>query len=409
MSTVHVALAGIAGYGDSYLQALLSKQSENGMRIVGVVDPAPSRSMRLEELKQRRIPVYDNLVALFGENRIDLMMIVTPIHLHAPHTCFALQHGANVLCEKPVAGTVKDAMKMLEVQQATRKFAAIGYQWSFSEAIQSLKRDVMSGLLGRPIRMRALAFFPRPVSYFNRNNWVGRKRMESGEGVFDSPVNNATAHYLHNMLYLLGKTRETSASPLDVEAELYRANDIENYDTAALRCHSECGAEILFYTTLAASGRHGPRSVYEFEDAIVEHDAGETGQFVAQFRDGRSKCYGTPNHDPEEKIRQCVESARTDAPVACGISAALPHVLCVAAAQDSVPAIVEFPKQLCHRLGMDGDTMICVEGLREALSEAYQRGKLPNELGAWAWAKPGARVELKKAATPRRASQAVHA
>ena len=38
------------------------------------------------------------------------------------------------------------------------------------------------------------------------------------------------------MLYVLGKTPDTSAQPHSVTAELYRANPIENYDTAAIRC-----------------------------------------------------------------------------------------------------------------------------------------------------------------------------
>ena len=46
--------------------------------------------------------------------------------------------------------------------------------------------------------------FPRPLSYFKRNDWAGHLRTPAGEDVLDSPLNNATAHYLHNMLYVLG-------------------------------------------------------------------------------------------------------------------------------------------------------------------------------------------------------------
>jgi hypothetical protein len=38
------------------------------------------------------------------------------------------------------------------------------------------------------------------------------------------------------MLYLLGDSPTTSGVPARVEAQLYRAHDIENYDTAILRC-----------------------------------------------------------------------------------------------------------------------------------------------------------------------------
>jgi predicted dehydrogenase len=388
MSTpVKIALAGISGYGDHYLSALLPNNRDRAVDLVGVVDPMPERCRRLDELKARQVPVHASMESLFEQTPVDLMLIVTPTHLHARQTCLALQHNANVLCEKPVAGTVQDALQMLEAQRTSKAFAAIGYQWSFSDAVQALKRDIMSGMLGRPIRLKSLALFPRPLSYFARNDWAGRKRMHSGDGVYDSPVNNATAHYLHNMFYVLGKTRDGSAMPASVEAELYRANDIENYDTAALRCKTDCGVEILFYTTHAVALREGPKSTYEFEHAIVEQDHGASGEFIAKFHDGRVASYGQPNHDRHEKIWQSIESVRTGDPVRCGIKSAMAHALCVAAAQESSP-ILDFPKHLKRVIPFDGDSLICVEGLGETLLNCYERNTLPSDIKELFWGRP---------------------
>lgn len=393
-STVKVALAGISGFGDAYLDALLPNGRAWGVDFVGVVDTVPQRCRRLQELKDRGMPVHPTIQSLFAATSVDLMMIATPIHQHAPQTCFALQQGANVLCEKPLAGTLDDAMRMLQCQRNAKGFVGIGYQWSYSQAVQSLKRDVMAGVLGRPRRLRAMAYFPRSLAYFRRNDWAGRVTTDSGAGVLDSPVNNATAHYLHNMLYVLGPTRETSASPGMVQAELYRANAIENYDTAAVRCVTECGTEVLFYTTLAARDRRGPTLRYEFEDATVEYDFNNAAQLVARFRDGRVKNYGNPNQDRSEKIRQAVEAVRTGEPLACGIQGALPHTLCVVAAQESVSAVTEFPDTHRTLLALDGDVIVTVPGLAEALSECYERGVLPAEHGQLAWAQGGRRVDL---------------
>src|SRR5262245_42348038 len=172
-SNVKVALAGISGYGDSYLGALLPSERAKGFELVGVVDPMPQRCRRLPELAARQIPLHESMDGLFADTAVDLMLIVTPTHLHAPQTCLALSHGANVLCEKPVAATVGDAMRMLELQRTVKGFAAIGYQWSFSAAVQLLKRDIMAGKFGKPLRMKAVALFPRPISYFKRNDWAG--------------------------------------------------------------------------------------------------------------------------------------------------------------------------------------------------------------------------------------------
>jgi predicted dehydrogenase len=180
-SVVKVALAGISGYGDHYLGALLPNLRAKNFDFVGVVDPMPQRCRRLSELATRGIPLHETLDGLFCSTAVDLMLIVTPTHLHAPQTCMALSHGANVLCEKPVAGTVADAMRMLELQRTVKGFAAIGYQWSFSDAIQGAQARHHGGKLGKPIRMKSIALFPRPVSYFTRNDWAGRQKTAGGE------------------------------------------------------------------------------------------------------------------------------------------------------------------------------------------------------------------------------------
>src|SRR5262245_14997625 len=205
---VNIGLAGIGGYGESYVEAILPQQQTLGARLVGAVDPMPQRCRRLHDLEEQKIPLYPSIGAMFDEWSVDLMFIVTPIHLHASQSCMVLKQGVNVLCEKPLAGSLSDALVMIEAQRESTAFAAIGFQWSFSHAIQSLKRDIMEGVLGKPIRLSTLVLWPRPIQYFQRNDWAGKIRMPDGAGVFDSPVNNATAHFLHNMLYVLGRTRE---------------------------------------------------------------------------------------------------------------------------------------------------------------------------------------------------------
>src|SRR5580765_5282688 len=98
-STVKVALIGIAGYGDHYLEALLHNPRAGGARLVAVADPAAHRCTRLPELRQLGIPIFADLESLLANVPVDLVMIATPIHLHAAQTCLALNHGVNVLCE----------------------------------------------------------------------------------------------------------------------------------------------------------------------------------------------------------------------------------------------------------------------------------------------------------------------
>jgi predicted dehydrogenase len=395
MEPVRVILVGVRGYGSSYVHSLLSRDGSNTRQLVGVVDPAAAPGSALgmpREIRARKIPAYDQLQAALVETKPDLTIISSPLHLHAAQTCDALAHGSSVLCEKPLAATAAEALYVVAESERRRdgRFVAIGYQWSFTSAVQALKRDVMAGVLGKPIRFRTAVTFPRGENYYRRNEWAGRLTTDAGEPVFDGPINNATAHFLHNMLYVLGPTRETSAFPAWVEAELYRANPIESYDTAALRCMTESGVELLFYTTHATPRRAGPMFHFEFERATVDYDdsGGGRASFLARFADGSVRDYGQPEAEREEKVWQCIDAVRTGKPVACGPRASLPHALCVSAAHASSP-IRDFPESLKRRSDWEesasGGDIIWVDGLADAMADCFKRAVLPSERGLdWA-------------------------
>jgi predicted dehydrogenase len=404
MDKVKVAMVALGGYGNFYLARLFRDvpipEWVMPFEFVAGIDPDPRACRYLDTFEATDVPIYPDLETFYDHSTADLMVIAAPIHLHLPFTRTALAHGANVLCEKPVAATIQEARQMAAADAAAEGFVGIGYQWSFAETMQALKADIMAGVLGRPVRFRTKVLWPRPQSYYHRNAWAARKKTANGSWVLDSPVNNATAHYLHNCFYVLGATRETSARPVDVQAELYRANDIENYDTAALRCRTEDDVEILFYTSHPVDQNIGPALIYEFEDAVVTYAAGDgapgrQGTLVARFEDGRVKDYGNPFADDATKLWHAINAVRTGAPLACGVEAAMSHTLAVNGAQESVVEIVDFPASLIRRLEADEDVLVYVEGLVDTLERCYDAGVLPAELEGIDWAEAGDVIDLR--------------
>ena len=392
--TVSVAVLALGGYGNVYLGALFAEGDAHNVEFVAGIDPHPATCRYLDEFAARGIPIYPSLEAFYADSRADLVVMSPPIHLHAPLTQAALAHGSHVLCEKPLTATVQEARAMLDAERAAGKFVGVGYQWSYSPVIQALKRDVLDGTLGRPLRLRTKVFWPRPASYYRRNDWAAKRTSADGRWILDGPAHNATAHYLHNCFYILGGTRKTSAWPVDVQAELYRANAVENYDTAAIRCHTAEGVEILFYTAHPVANNVGPIFSYEFERAVVEYTAHQ-GPIVARFADGRVKEYGDPFAGQVDKLWHAVDAVRTGAPLACGIEGATPQVLCIDGAQESMWEIAGFPASVV-RYRDDGDNRLTwVEGLQEAFEACYERGVLPSELGSVPWAKAGQLVDLR--------------
>jgi predicted dehydrogenase len=321
------------------------------------------------------------------------MITSSPIHRHVPDALVALARGSNVLMEKPMCATVQEADALIAARDKAKRFVLVGYQRSFSPAVQELKRDIQSGLYGRPLRVKALCNWARSDHYYGRNNWAGRRQMPSGAWVLDSPANNACAHFVHHMFYILGREKHTSAVPARVQAELYRANDITNFDTCAIRAITTEGIEVLFFATHAVTEKRRTLTREEFERGVVTWDD-ETGLMVGRTTGGTEKVYERREgpHVPG-KLVEALELCRGVGSVSCGPEAARSQTLCINAAAESAPEPVVFdPSMVAVAEDAEG-RVTWVPGLDETLVKCYEAAKLPSEMGV-VWARAGAEIDL---------------
>jgi len=389
---VRVVQIGIGGMGHHYLKTILSGFPPGKVNLCGVVDPYPEGSEFFRDIKRRDIPVCPSLKGLLDSGlTADLVVIASPLQHHVIQSLEALGAGSHVLCEKPLAATVQEADRLIQDAQLDSHWLRVGYQWSYTAAVQELKKDIMSGRFGRPLRAKSLYLWPRDFAYYNRNDWAGRIKDSEDRWVLDSPANSAMAHDLHNLLFLLGERLNRSAQPTEVTAELYKAYPIENYDTVASRFLTSTGVEILFYATHATAETVGPMFFLEFEYATVSFGEG-TREIVATDSTGVERKYGSPEtEDPFKKLFEAVDAVHDPKPVICGPQAARSQTLCVNGIQDAVKDITAFPQSM---LETDGKK-IWAKDLKESFLICYKNGTLPYEEG-FSWARGGETTDLKE-------------
>ncbi len=390
---VNIVLIGIGGYGRLYVDAIRERHANGGARICAVVDPMAEQTPTWPKLAVAGIPCFDTMEAFVATgSRADLAVISSPIAFHAGQSVAALNAGMNVLCEKPMAATFGDALRMRDARDASGRFLEIGFDWSFSEAVQRLKSDILTGRLGAPRHLKTWVACPRGSDYYRRNDWAGHIRDGRGQWVCDSPANNATAHFLHNMLYVLGPSTGSSATPLAITAECYRANPIESYDAACCRVETAEKVDVLFFTAHCVKDRVGPLFSFVFEDAIVEYK-GE-GDISARFRDGREQSYGNPGCDAMRKLRHAIEmcGAPDKNPEICGPEAAMAHALCVDA-MGKMPICDFAPNLVVREPPKNGSVLTHVCGLLEAMRNGYEQGALFSEM-TLPWAADARRMDV---------------
>ena len=396
---VRVLVSAIGGYGHYYLQTLLEQVPADRATLAGVVDPQARQARAWPWVESRSVPVFDDIEGFYSAgHEADLAVIVSPIQFHVPQSCAALEHGSHVLCDKPLGATVQEAARLVAARDRSNRFVMIGYQWSYSTAIQALKRDILAGLFGRPVRFSTLCCWPRHLAYYQRNPWAGRLRdPDTGQWVLDGPANNAMAHFLHNLLYLGGPRTDRSAAPRTVQAECYRAYPIESCDTAVCRVVADGDLELLLYASHVTEAPIDPRFTLEFESALVTFDA-RGGGVVARASSGTEKRYGAPDDSPQFKklfdaidASHTFDASRAPAPVVCGPEAAMAQTLALNGIHESVGVLPSFPDSMVAADDEAGRRY--VPGLADTLSRCYDRRQLPAESGV-GWARGGALVNL---------------
>ena len=373
---MHILLVGAGGYAAGYVKALLSN-TDPSVKWTGVVDPYYAGSKVKSLIDAAGIAVYDTMEEFYQSHTADLAIICTPTFLHREQSICALAHGSHVLCEKPAAPTTEQAQEMLGAEQRYGRFLAIGYQWSYSAAIQALKADILRGDLGAPVSFRTAISWPRDRAYYGRGTGWGGRISRDGVLILDSIASNACAHYLHNMLFLLGRDMETSTEVGDFEANCLRANDIESFDTCAIRMRSVEGVSMYFIASHAAGVRRDPEFVYEFERATVRFSQNEGSLIHAAFQDGTEKCYGDPFEDQLKKLWDCVGAVRDGTRPICTVRTAMPHTRLIERMYGECP-IRDFPAERIRETENGGG--VYVDGLFRQMYDAYERGLLLSEL-----------------------------
>jgi len=308
MKKINVILAGWGGYGQFYADVLIRNPHGLEYSFRAVIDPFLREEDKVA-LDGLNIPYFDDLDAFYAEGTAELVIISAPIHLHRPMCETATRNGSTVLCEKPAAARLCELLEMREYETRYKKNIFIGFQWSFADPILELKRDLLRGVYGRALSGKAIVLWNRDVSYYNRSTgWAGKRKSKDGAYVYDSVASNATAHYLNNLLFLLGDGMDASAEVAEIQADCRRANPIETFDTCVLNIQTAKGQELLFIASHAADRNIDPIFEIVCEKAVIACDfSRDSGLLTARLPDGSSKQYGALN-TPEQEQKKIVNT-----------------------------------------------------------------------------------------------------
>ncbi len=89
--------------------------------------------------------------------RVDAVLIASPGDLHAEQALACLAAGKPVLCEKPLATTAEDAVKVVEAEAALgRRLVQVGFMRRYDRGLRDVKAAMDGGLIGEPLLAHAV-------------------------------------------------------------------------------------------------------------------------------------------------------------------------------------------------------------------------------------------------------------
>jgi predicted dehydrogenase len=273
---------GIVGTGWwTGLEHLPGLQSRGDVEVAALCGRDPQRLAALADQGgvAGRFTDWRAMVAAGG---LDVVVIVTPNSLHHPIAMAAMEAGAHVISEKPLALDVAQARQMAALARARDRRTLTFFTHRALSAAGQVKRLVEAGWLGRPLHVTATYFSASHLQPGKPAAWRMR-RADAGTGV----LGDIGSHLVDLVRWWLGDVSRVAAQWQTPHRE--RAGGVVDGDEdCSFLAQLACGAQGVFQASKLVAGRgnhqrielHGEKGslVYEAEPGV---DPTWTGRVLA--------------------------------------------------------------------------------------------------------------------------------
>ena len=174
------ALIGCGRIAVNHMKAAIN----NELEIVAVCDVLEEK---MEELlakygleKDESIKRYTDYKKMVDELKPDLVSIATESGIHAEIALHCIDKGVNLIIEKPMAMSIEDANKIINLAEEKNVKVSACHQNRFNVAIQKLRKAVESGRFGKLSHGSIHVRWNRNAGYYEQAPWRGTWEQDGG-------------------------------------------------------------------------------------------------------------------------------------------------------------------------------------------------------------------------------------
>jgi predicted dehydrogenase len=221
---MRAAVVGTGFVGVLHVEAL----RRLGVEVLGVVGSSPERA-RAKGLTVPLPEPYDSFEALLADDRVDVVHLTTPNHLHYEQAKAVLAAGKHVVCEKPLALDSAQSAELLELAERSGLVHCTNFNVRFYPQCQEARALVAGGRLGDVWNVHGgylQDWLLLPTDW----NW----RLEPEKGGELRAVSDIGSHWLDLVQFVVGRRVVEVVADLATTIPVRRrpVGEVETFATA---------------------------------------------------------------------------------------------------------------------------------------------------------------------------------
>jgi UDP-N-acetyl-2-amino-2-deoxyglucuronate dehydrogenase len=258
--TWRYAIVGTGVVGELHIRSLASVPE---CQLVAVCDLETFKGKSALDKNKITVPIYTDLKEMLTREKLDSVHICTPSGDHMNPTITAMQHGVNVIVEKPME-ILPDRIDAMYAASKKHNVKLAGiFQNRWNDANRVIHHAVQQNRFGRVSWVGVFTPWYRTDEYYADGGWRGTCKLDGGGAVMNQGV-----HQVDIMQWVAGPVKTLSAF---MASRIHAEIEVEDTLTCALQFESGAFGTYVSTTAMYPGGHTRLEVGGEFGMAVMEN------------------------------------------------------------------------------------------------------------------------------------------
>ena len=244
------------------------------------------------DLQDLGVKIYEDYIQMLEIEKPKLVAIATESGKHAKIALDCLDHGSNLIIEKPIALSLSDADKIIEKAKEKNLKVCACHQNRFNKSIQEIRRAIDKNRFGKLLYGTAHIRWARDHEYYDRAKWRGTWEQDGGA------LMNQCIHDIDLLRWMMGDEIDTVFGMTDRLNHPY----IEAEDLGIAVIKFKNGSYGIIEGTTDVYPKNLEETLYIFGEKGTVKAGGEAVNIIEEWR--FSDWFG----DEEQVKKECSEN-----------------------------------------------------------------------------------------------------